>query len=45
MDLIAGFIGDMLRAPNDEEIKSRVSRQVLELCGRFPVPGLDRAAS
>jgi glycine hydroxymethyltransferase len=45
MDLIAGFIGDMLRAPDDEEMKSRVSRQVLELCGRFPVPGLDRATS
>lgn len=44
MDLIAGFIGDMLRAPDDEEMKSRVSRQVLELCGRFPVPGLDRSA-
>ena len=45
MNLIAGFIGDMLRAPNDEDMKSRVSRQVLELCGRFPVPGLDRSAS
>ncbi|MEO6456864.1 MAG: serine hydroxymethyltransferase [Chloroflexia bacterium] len=45
MDLIAGFIGDMLRAPNDEEMKSRVSRQALELCGRFPVPGLDRPSS
>ena len=45
MDLIAGFIGDMLRAPNEEEMKSRVSRQVLELCGRFPVPGLDKATS
>jgi glycine hydroxymethyltransferase len=40
MDTIARLIGDVLRAPNDEAVKARVSAEVLELCGRFPVPGL-----
>jgi glycine hydroxymethyltransferase len=40
MDTIARLIGDVLRAPNDEAVKERVSAEVLELCGRFPVPGL-----
>ncbi|MBF6612750.1 MAG: serine hydroxymethyltransferase [Chloroflexi bacterium] len=40
MDLIAGFIGSVLRAPTDEEVKARTTEQVLELCGRFPMPGI-----
>ena len=42
MDTVARLIGDVLRAPQDEEVKQRVSAEVLQLCGRFPVPGMDR---
>ncbi len=41
MDIIARLTGDVLRSPDDGEIKARVSQEVLELCNRFPVPGID----
>jgi glycine hydroxymethyltransferase len=41
MDIIARLIGEMLRAPNDESVKERVSAEVLDLCNRFGVPGID----
>jgi glycine hydroxymethyltransferase len=41
MDIIARLIGEMLRAPNDESVKERVSAEVLNLCNRFGVPGID----
>jgi glycine hydroxymethyltransferase len=41
MDTIARLIGSVLRAPNDEEVKERVRASVAELCGKFPVPGID----
>jgi glycine hydroxymethyltransferase len=40
MDTIAGLITAVLRAPTDETVKERVSREVAELCSRFPVPGI-----
>jgi glycine hydroxymethyltransferase len=41
MDTIARLIADVLRAPEDEATKARVSSEVKELCGRFPVPGIE----
>ncbi len=40
MDAIARMIGEVLHAPTDEDVKARVSREVLELCSKFPVPGI-----
>lgn len=41
MDTIARLIGDVLRAPEDVEVKARVTKEVLELCSRFAVPGIE----
>lgn len=41
MDTVARLIVDVLRTPNDEQVKERVSQEVLALCSRFPVPGID----
>ncbi len=41
MDAIAQYIGDVLHAPEDGATKERVSAEVLELCSRFPVPGIE----
>ncbi|MFL5732544.1 MAG: serine hydroxymethyltransferase, partial [Chloroflexia bacterium] len=41
MDTIARLITDVLRAPADEAVKARVSDEVMELVGRFPVPGIE----
>jgi glycine hydroxymethyltransferase len=40
MDEIARLIGDVLRAPDDEQVKQRASDEVAALCSRFPVPGI-----
>jgi glycine hydroxymethyltransferase len=40
MDTIARLITDVLRSPADETVKERVSREVLDVCNRFPVPGI-----
>ncbi|HEY0071247.1 MAG TPA: serine hydroxymethyltransferase [Chloroflexia bacterium] len=41
MDAIARMIGEVLRAPEDETVKARVSAEVLDLCSHFPVPGIE----
>src|SRR5207249_2624252 len=41
MDTIARLMTEVLRAPADETVKSRVSKEVLKLCDRFPVPGIE----
>jgi glycine hydroxymethyltransferase len=41
MDTIARLIADVLRAPEDETVKTRVAAEVKELCDRFPVPGIE----
>ncbi|MEO8287268.1 MAG: serine hydroxymethyltransferase [Chloroflexota bacterium] len=41
MDTIARWIGSVLRAPEDEAVRAKVSAEVLELCSRFPVPGIE----
>lgn len=40
---IASLITRVLRAPNDDAVLNQVSRDVLDLTSRFPVPGIDRA--
>ena len=40
MDEIARLIGEVLRAPDDEQVKQRASDEVAALCSRFPVPGI-----
>ncbi|MDQ3443088.1 MAG: serine hydroxymethyltransferase [Chloroflexota bacterium] len=40
---IAGLITQVLRAPDDDAVANKVSRDVLELTSGFPVPGIDRA--
>lgn len=40
---IAGLITQVLRAPVDDAVANKVSRDVLELTSGFPVPGIDRA--
>ena len=41
MDTIARLIGEVLRAPEDPDVKERVSAEVLDLCSHFPVPGIE----
>jgi glycine hydroxymethyltransferase len=41
MDTIARLITDVLRAPADETTRDRVRREVADLVGKFPVPGID----
>ncbi len=38
MRTIAGWILEVLRAPDDETLANRIRVQVSELCGQFPVP-------
>ena len=38
MRSIAGWIGDVLAAPDDEAIQHRVRSAVLELCKHYPAP-------
>ncbi|MEN6449062.1 MAG: serine hydroxymethyltransferase [Thermoguttaceae bacterium] len=39
MRRIGGWILEVLRAPDDEELGKRIRGQVLDLCKQFPVPG------
>ncbi len=36
MKEVAGVIGEVIRAPHDEEVKERARARVAELCARFP---------
>ena len=38
MRRIAGWIGEVLAAPDDAAIQTRVRGEVLELCGHYPAP-------
>ena len=37
MDQVAAWIGAVLRAPGDEEVRSQVQGRVAELCRQFPL--------
>jgi glycine hydroxymethyltransferase len=39
---IANWIGDVVDAPNDERVLTRVRGEVLEMCASFPAPGIER---
>ena len=41
MDLVAGWIARVLRAPDDEDLLAQVRDEVQGLCTRFPVPILE----
>jgi glycine hydroxymethyltransferase len=36
MKEIAGTMGEVIRAPQDEEVKQRARARVADLCARFP---------
>ncbi len=40
MEIVGGLIIDILRHPDDEALRARVSADVRALCSRFPVPGI-----
>ncbi|MBY0276480.1 serine hydroxymethyltransferase [Candidatus Binatia bacterium] len=40
MRLLAGWIADVLRAPDDTALRTRVRERVERACAAFPVPGL-----
>lgn len=41
MKQIASFILKVLADPADKKIQKEISRQVLDICSRFPAPGID----
>lgn len=41
MERLAGWIVEVLRAPGDADRRTAIRREVEEMCGRFPVPGLE----
>ncbi len=41
MKTIAGWINELLEAPEDEALAKRIHGQVHEMCQQFPVPGIE----
>jgi hypothetical protein len=39
---VAGYIADILEAPDDEMIRARIADEVREMMARFPLPGVPR---
>jgi glycine hydroxymethyltransferase len=37
MDAVAGFIAEILRAPEDETVRTAVHGKVRDLCERYPL--------
>ncbi|MGH2614659.1 MAG: serine hydroxymethyltransferase [Thermomicrobiales bacterium] len=42
--MVAGFIADVLDAPDGEALRLRIAEQVREMMAGFPLPGMDRAS-
>ena len=40
MKKLGGWMLDLLRAHDDEGVRTRIKGEVEEMCGRFPVPGI-----
>ena len=40
--IVAGYIADILEAPDDETIQARIADEVREMMERFPLPGVPR---
>lgn len=46
MEMIAGFIDRIVKAPEDEKLAARIREEVRELTGRFPLyPSLKRISA
>ena len=41
MKMIAGWIAGIISNIGDQDLQERIRREVLQLCSRFPVPGID----
>jgi glycine hydroxymethyltransferase len=39
---VAGYIAEILEAPDDESIQARIGDDVREMMERFPLPGVSR---
>ena len=39
---VAGYIAEILEAPDDEAIQTRIGAAVREMMERFPLPGVSR---
>jgi glycine hydroxymethyltransferase len=44
MEQIAALIDDVITHINDDHVINRVREEVMALCARFPVPGLEPSA-
>jgi glycine/serine hydroxymethyltransferase len=42
--LVAGFIADILEAPDDEERRTKIASTVREMMQSFPLPGASHPA-
>jgi glycine hydroxymethyltransferase len=40
--IVAGYIAEILEAPDDESIQARIGDDVREMMERFPLPGVSR---
>jgi glycine hydroxymethyltransferase len=40
--IVAGYIAEILEAPDDEAVQARISGEVREMMERFPLPGVPR---
>ena len=40
--IVAGYIADILEAPDDETVQARIAGDVREMMERFPLPGVAR---
>ena len=40
MGRLAGWIDEVVKTPGDEQLQSRIAREVEELCKSFPAPGI-----
>jgi glycine hydroxymethyltransferase len=40
MERLAGWMDEVVAAPDDEAITNRVAGEIRELCQSFPAPGL-----
>jgi hypothetical protein len=39
---VAGYIADILEAPDDEVVRGRIADDVREMMERYPLPGVPR---
>jgi glycine hydroxymethyltransferase len=40
--IVAGYIAEILEAPDDEAVQARIADEVREMMERFPLPGVPR---